>query len=81
MFDSLIKYFEIVARNLQSVSNDIVLLQGKLESSDKLSDKRIISSTTVEPFSRLRDKKEDLEYAQENPEFQFVIDRINDSFS
>jgi len=82
----LTEYFEELSAKIRSAKTDIEILAAKVQKEDKKEDKntkenkRIISSTTIEPVTRLRKDLSEIKNKQENPEIQFVIDRINDAF-
>lgn len=79
-------YFEELSSKIRSAKTDIEILVVKIQKEDKKEEKvpkenkRIISSTTIEPVTRLRKDLSEVKNGQENPEIQFAIDRINDAF-
>jgi len=84
----LTEYFEELSAKIRSAKTDIEILAAKVQKEDKKEkenkedkeNKRIISSTTIEPITRLRKDLSEVKNEQENPEIQFAIDRINDAF-
>jgi len=82
----LTEYFEELSSKIRSAKTDIQILAAKVQKEDKKEEKgtkenkRIISSTTIEPVTRLRKDLSEVKNEQENPEIQFAIDRINDAF-
>jgi len=82
----LTEYFEELSAKIHSEKKDIEILAAKAQKEDKekgkgtKENKRIISSTTIEPATRLRKDLSEVKNEQENPEIQFAIDRINDAF-
>lgn len=82
----LTEYFEELSAKIRSAKTDIEILTVKVQKENKekgkdtKENKRIISSTTIEPATRLRKDLSEVKNEQENPEIQFAIDRINDAF-
>jgi len=81
--DKLSDYFEDILGKIKEAETDINILIKKIkeEGGSKVkNNKRIISSTSLEPMTRLRKDVAEVKNAQENPHEQFVIDKINDIF-
>ena len=81
--DNLSSYFEDILGKINKTKADINIMIKKIEDdggSEKKDDKRIISSSSIEPMTRLRKNVNEVKNAQENPYEQFIIDRVNDVF-
>jgi hypothetical protein len=81
--DNLSSYFEDLLGKINKTKADINIMIKKIEDdggSEKKDDKRIISSSSIEPMTRLRKNVNEVKNAQENPYEQFIIDRVNDVF-
>ena len=81
--DNLSSYFEDLLGKVNKTKADINIMIKKIEDdggSEKKDDKRIISSSSIEPMTRLRKNVNEVKNAQENPYEQFIIDRVNDVF-
>jgi hypothetical protein len=82
----LTEYFEELSAKIRSAKTDIEILAAKVQKENKekgkdtKENKKLISSTTIEPVTRLRKDLSEVKNEQENPEIQFAIDRINDAF-
>ena len=79
----LFDYFEEMGDKIKSVQRDIDTTITKLQKEgdkDSKSDKRVISSNAIEPVTRLRKNVNEVNEAKENPEMQFIKDRIEDIF-
>jgi hypothetical protein len=86
----LFDYFEEMSGKIKEVQIDINATIVKLQkegndNKDKKDkkegkDNRIISSNAIEPVTRLRSSVNEVNSAKENPEIQFIQDRIEDIF-
>lgn len=75
----LFDYFEEMATKMEEVQKDIDATVIKLQKEGK-SDSRVISKQTIEPATRLRGSINEVNEAKENPDMQFIKDRIDDIF-
>ena len=83
-------YFDDLLDRVKNIKIDIGITIKKIKSEDdnkynnkednSKKDKRIISSTKLEPMTRLRRDMNEIKNAQESPNTQFIIDKINDAF-
>jgi hypothetical protein len=88
----LFDYFEEMGNKVKSVQMDIdatvakLQKEGEKKDADKKDDKkdksnkRVFSSNSIEPVTRLRKDVNEVNKAKENPEIQFIKDRIGDIF-
>ncbi len=79
----LLDYFNGLSLKVKLAKEDIDILVKKIESKDKEDvgiNKRIVSSSKIEPITRLRKNVEEVKKEQECPEVQFIKDRIEDIF-
>jgi len=72
MFEKLEKNFSKAKIDIDTLKTDIE----KISISSKTGEKA--SRSSLEPITRLRKNKEEIEKAKENPEIQFIEDKLND---
>lgn len=80
--DQMHRKFDQTNTLISDMESMMQKMKNEKEEKDKKDqkDKKQYSRQTVEPMTRLRETEEDVAKAKENPEMQFVVDRINDIF-
>lgn len=87
----LVDIFENAKQRIESIKQEILILSDEMrekkvkekegeKNKDDSSSKRIYSKLSIEPMTRLRKDVKEVKEAEENPEIQFVVDKLGDIF-